>query len=66
MSPVIVLIRARHVISPIYFHRLNQDGLVIEDEMSLDAGIVSASFDASLEMVRDIQFQSNSLPRIED
>ena len=37
------------------FHRLSQDGLVIEDEMSLDAGIVSASFDASLEMVRDSQ-----------
>jgi hypothetical protein len=33
------------------FDRLSEDGLVIEDEMSLDAGIVSASFDASLEMV---------------
>ena len=32
--------------------RLTRDGLVIEDEMSLDAGIISAVFDASLEMVR--------------
>ncbi|XP_046861004.1 WD repeat-containing protein 90-like [Xenia sp. Carnegie-2017] len=29
---------------------LNQNGLVIEDEMSLDAGVISASFDTSLEM----------------
>ena len=34
--------------------RLSQDGLVIEDEMSLDAGIVSASFDTSLEMVNKL------------
>ena len=38
------------------FRSLSQDGLVIEDEMSLDAGIVSASFDASLEMVRELLF----------
>ena len=40
------------------FHRLSEDGLVIEDEMSLDAGIVSASFDASLEMVRVFHFNA--------
>lgn len=38
----------------ICFHRLSQDGLVIEDEMCLDAGIISASFDASLEMVSNL------------
>lgn len=45
-----------HIVFIVYSCSLSQDGLVIEDEMKLDAGIVSASFDASLEMVRDFLF----------
>ena len=33
--------------------RLSSNGLVMEDEMTLDGAVVSASFDESLETVSD-------------
>ena len=38
------------------FFRLSSNGLVMEDEMTLDGAIISASFDEALETVRFILF----------
>ena len=38
---------------PDYLFRLASNGLVMEDEMTLDGAIISASFDEALETVSD-------------
>lgn len=50
-SPLIIPLPSRHFVWKCYGLRLSSNGLVMEDEMTLDGAITSASFDEALETV---------------
>lgn len=50
-SPLIIPLPSRHFVWKCYGLRLSSNGLVMEDEMTLDGAITSVSFDEALETV---------------